>query len=184
MAFDDNIGLNDREIAFCMYYVGQAKFNGSKAAKLAGYSEKTAKEQASQLLTKLNVQKYIEELKKDLGKRIGITADMIALEYAKAGFSNVQDFISEGNNIDDLSGIDRDKAAAVSTIKTTVTDLGDLGTKTVTEFKLHDKLSALDKLARMIGADGILKVADVDEHGNAVKKQVIELPNGAIIPIG
>ena len=53
--------LNDREKAFVEAYCGVAKFNGSKAAIIAGYSAKTARSKASQLLTKVNIQEYIEK---------------------------------------------------------------------------------------------------------------------------
>ena len=70
--------LNDREKAFVEAYCGVAKFNGSKAARLAGYSEKTATSKASQLLIKVNVQAYLEKLMtKAADKALVTTSDVV-----------------------------------------------------------------------------------------------------------
>ncbi len=45
---------NDQHELFCQEYL--IDLNGTKAAKRAKYSEKTARIQASQLLSKLNIQ--------------------------------------------------------------------------------------------------------------------------------
>ena len=56
-SFDEVKGeLNDRQRLFCMQYVKNF-FHGTKAAIAAGYSENTANEQASRLLTNVNIQK-------------------------------------------------------------------------------------------------------------------------------
>jgi phage terminase small subunit len=138
---------------FCEEYIKD--FNGLQAAIRAGYSKKTAKEQASQLLTKLNVQDYLSILKKGLSdKNEGLTQQVID-ELKKIGFANIQDYIDEGNEIKDISKITRDKAAAVESIKKTVTEFGgsgqDSGKKSSIQFKLYDKISALEKLGRHLG---------------------------------
>jgi len=51
--------LTPKQLAFIREYIKD--HNGSAAAVRAGYSEKTAKEQASQLLTKLNIKEAIEK---------------------------------------------------------------------------------------------------------------------------
>ena len=50
--------LTDQQQMFCEHYM--MCWNGTKAATLAGYSESTARQQASQLLTKLNIRAYVE----------------------------------------------------------------------------------------------------------------------------
>lgn len=64
--------LNDRQIKFCEEYV--IDWNGSRAAREAGYSEDSVKQIASENLTKPNIKKYIEDIQKDLGKLAGISA--------------------------------------------------------------------------------------------------------------
>lgn len=141
--------LNPKQERFCREYV--IDLNGAQAAIRAGYSEKTAKEQAAQLLTILNVQSFIKKLQKEISERTGVTADRIVKELEKIGFSNPQDFIGSGNSINDLSAIKKEKAAAVSSIKKTVfTDKNGNETET-TEFKLWDKVKSLELLGKHVG---------------------------------
>lgn len=50
--------LSTKQLAFIEHYL--TTWNGAEAARLAGYSEKTAKEQASRMLTEVNVQEAIQ----------------------------------------------------------------------------------------------------------------------------
>lgn len=138
---------------FCEEYIKD--LNGTQAAIRAGYSSKTANEQASQLLAKLNVKNYISELKQSLSNKNEGLAQQVIDELKKIGFANIQDYINPENEIKDLSAIDRDKAAAVESIKKTVTEFSgggeSHGKKTSIQFKLYDKISALEKLGRHLG---------------------------------
>ena len=158
--------LNDRQKMFCMMYVGECKFNATESAKKAGYSEETATEQSSRLLTNVNIQSYIETLKKDLGLRIGITAEMIAKELADIAFSKIDDFVGTGNQVKDVTTIS--KTNVVKSIKTTTTT-NDYGEKVETEIKLHEKLNAIAQLSKMLGVDGVTKIAPTDQDGEPLQ---------------
>jgi phage terminase small subunit len=67
--------LNEKQRRFCEEYVKDN--NGAKAAVRAGYSQKTARVQASQLLTILNIKAYIEELKAELLEECHIEAHVV-----------------------------------------------------------------------------------------------------------
>lgn len=138
---------------FCEEYIKD--LNGTQAAIRAGYSAKTANEQSSQLLAKLNVKNYIAELKQSLSNKNEGLAQQVIDELKKLGFANIQDYIDPENEIKDLTKIDRDKAAAVESIKKTVTEFSgggeSVGKKTSIQFKLYDKISALEKLGRHLG---------------------------------
>ena len=158
--------LNDRQKMFCMLYVGECKFNGTESAKKAGYSENCAKETASYLLTNPNIALYIETLKKDLGLRIGITAEMIAKELADIAFSKIDDFVGTGNQVKDVTTIS--KTNVVKSIKTTTTT-NDYGEKIETEIKLHENLNAIAQLSKMLGVDGVTKIAPTDQDGEPLQ---------------
>lgn len=138
---------------FCEEYIKD--LNGTQAAIRAGYSSKTANEQAARLLAKVNVQNYIAELKQSLSNKNEGLAQQVIDELKKLGFANIQDYINPENEIKDLTKIDRDKAAAVESIKKTVTEFSggseSSGKKTSIQFKLYDKISALEKLGRHLG---------------------------------
>lgn len=124
--------------------------NGSLSAEFAGFSPDTARQQAWQLLQRDDVQEYLLQLKIDSENQTGITRIKWLNELKEVGFSNIQDFIESGNSIKDISSIDRDKAASVSSVKKTVIE-SEFGTKEIVEFKLHNKLDALDKIGRHLG---------------------------------
>lgn len=71
MANKDDSTLNDKQKRFCEEYV--IDWNATRAAKAAGYSEKTAKEIGCENLTKPNISEYIEEIQKDMAKLSGLS---------------------------------------------------------------------------------------------------------------
>lgn len=56
---DNNVNLTPKQRLFCLEYLKD--FNGTQAAIRAGYSKKTANEQASRLLANVNIQNLIKE---------------------------------------------------------------------------------------------------------------------------
>lgn len=67
--------LTPKQKAFCEEYL--IDLNATQAAIRAGYSEKTAKEQGCQHLTKLNIQTRIIELQSARSERTEITSDYV-----------------------------------------------------------------------------------------------------------
>ncbi len=139
--------LNDKQRLFCQEYL--IDLNATKAAERAGYSPKTANEQGCQHLAKLNIQTYIQELMQKRSEKVEVTAEMVLKELIKIGFSNIQDYIKEGFTISDIATIEREKASVIESMKVKHT-YGDYPSTEV-NFKLHDKLSALEKISKHIG---------------------------------
>ena len=73
--------LEEKLKMFCQEYL--VDFNGTQAAIKAGYSKKTATEQASRLLTKVNVQEYLTQLIENRNKRTNITQDDVIADIIK-----------------------------------------------------------------------------------------------------
>lgn len=65
--------LNEKQKQFCEEYI--IDLNGTQAAIRAGYSKKTARAIANELLTKLDIQKYICELKNERSERVKYSQD-------------------------------------------------------------------------------------------------------------
>jgi len=63
--------LTDKQRVFCQEYIRD--WNGTRAAIAAGYSENSAKEIASENLTKPNIAAYIEEIQQDIAKQAGLS---------------------------------------------------------------------------------------------------------------
>lgn len=168
------MALNAKQKRFCEEYV--IDLNATQSAIRAGYSKSTAGAIGGENLQKPEIKKFIAKLKKSISNNNGNLAQRVIDELVKIGFSNVQHYIKPGNTIKDLSKIDNGRAAAVSSVKKTVTTFGDdkghSGTKEVVEFKLWDKTDALEKLGKHLGifeADNkqkgpiVIKVTDEDE---------------------
>lgn len=159
------MALNAKQKLFCEQYL--IDLNATQAAVRAGYSENTAGAIGHENLKKPEIAAYISELQVQLAQNAKVTPEMVISELKKIGFSNIQDFIEEGNTIKDLSSIPREIAASVKSIKKVQTDWGsgdDAGTKTSVSFEVYDKLSALEKIGRHLGifeADNKQKAATI-----------------------
>lgn len=142
-----------RQDIFAREYV--VDLNGTRAAIAAGYSERTANEQASRLLANRKVQIIVDRLKSQRASRLEIKADRVLEELARLAFSNMGDYVGadedgkpQGLN---LAGITRDQWAAVQEIREDTTGgSGDGERKAVlrTTLKLADKGLNLERLGR------------------------------------
>lgn len=65
--------MNDKQKQFCEEYI--IDLNGTQAAIRAGYSEKTANRIASELLSKLDIQEYIQNIKNKRSERVKYSQD-------------------------------------------------------------------------------------------------------------
>lgn len=131
--------------------------NGTQAAIRAGYSPKTAIQQGSRLLTYADVKEAITEAQAKRATKSGITQERVLAELAKVGFASMRSFITidqDGEAVIDLSATPDDGLDALSEVQTeTRTERGSDGATVTrkTRIKLHDKLAALDKIARHLG---------------------------------
>jgi len=76
------VGLNEKQKRFCDEYV--IDYNATQSAIRAGYSEKTARTIASNLLTKIDIQKYIAELTSERKKENKSWIDQLILMREEA----------------------------------------------------------------------------------------------------
>lgn len=73
--------LTDKQEAFCIEYM--IDLNATRAAKRAGYSEKTAKDIGCQNLAKLNIQERIAELMQARNEKTQIDAEWVLNQAVK-----------------------------------------------------------------------------------------------------
>ena len=144
--------LNKKQKRFCEEYV--IDLNGTQAAIRAGYSEKTAQEQASRLLSNVMVQEYVQKLQDEIAERNKLKADDIVQELRKIGFMTVDLIFDENGNIKNVHELDDKAKAAISSIKITERTYGkddNETTETTKEVKLWDKGKALVELGKHMG---------------------------------
>lgn len=136
--------------------------NATQAAIRAGYSEKTANRIAEQNLSKPAIQEYLQGRMKDREKRTEIKQDEVLQELAKIGFSNIKDFL-EFKTAKGVVGYDKETGEEIIDwrVNLAVKDSAEIDGSLIAEisiskdgtfkFKLHDKMSALDKIGRHLG---------------------------------
>ena len=124
---------------------------GSEAARRAGYSVKTAQEQASQLLSKLIVKQAIERRISELKA----TTDEVLLRLASQSRANI-DYFLDGNSLIDL---DKARAAGkmhlVKKIKQHTTRISKSDGEDIeyhdSELELYDAQAATVQLGKLLG---------------------------------
>lgn len=142
--------LNAKQRRFVDEYL--IDLNATRAAKRAGYSEKTADNIGAELLRKTWVKHAIEEEQAKRSARTGITAERILEELRRIAFADKRRLIKWGpdgvklRQCDDLADED---AVSVSEISETVTQFGGS-----LKLKTHDKVKALELLGKHIGMFG------------------------------
>jgi phage terminase small subunit len=147
--------LTAKQDRFCREYL--TDLNATQAAIRAGYSPKTANQQASRLLAKVKVQDRIAELQKTVADRLDLSAERVLRELALLGFANMADFITtqdDGSAYVDLSSLTREQAAAIAEVTVDEYTEGrgeDARAVKRTRFRLSDKRAALVDLGRHLG---------------------------------
>jgi phage terminase small subunit len=128
--------------------------NATRAAIAAGYTETTAPARGSQLLRNRKVKRLIDGILSKRARRLEITGERILEEIGRLALSNMIDFVEineKGVPKFRLSGINRDKTAAIQELSTD-TYLSGTGNQkreiTTVKLKLADKKGALEMLAK------------------------------------
>lgn len=136
--------LTEKQKRFVAEYL--VDLNATQAAIRAGYSPKTANRIGSQNLSKVDVQAEIEKRRATLRNKLEITQEKVLEELAAIAFANGADFATVNQNgivrITPTSELPDEKRKAVASIKE-----GQWGT----EVKVHDKVKALELLAKHLG---------------------------------
>lgn len=144
-------GLTDKEDAFCNEYIRD--LNGTKAAIRAGYSENSARQIASENLSKPYIQARISVLKAERAERNKITSEDIVAKLWDIVGADLTDVISADGQL--LKDIPVEYRTLIQGIKN-----GRDGI----EVKFMDKLKALQMLAAHLGMNAPVKI----EHSGKI----------------
>lgn len=144
------MALTPKQERFVQEYL--VDLNATAAAKRAGYSEKTACEQAARLLANVKVQTAVQEAKQARQERTEITQDMVLRETAKLAFFDIRKMFDKNGKPLDISKLNADTAAALVGL-----DVQDVANNDgdyvgfVKKYKMADKLKALELLGKHLG---------------------------------
>lgn len=146
--------LTEKRKAFCHEYI--LDFDGAKSAIRAGYSKKTAKEIASELLSIPEVKKYLAKLQKKRSDKIEVNADWLTkkwLEIANSSIAHLHNSWVQKKEFDQLTA---EQKACIEEISTKQTKRKNeegkiIGTIEWVKIKLYSKPEALKNLGQHIG---------------------------------
>lgn len=141
--------LTKKQKRFCEEYL--IDLNATQAAIRAGYSDRTANEQAARLLANVSIQKYVSHLMFEREKRTEITQDRVLKEYAKIAFLDPRKFYDEDGNLKKVTELDEEVASALVGIDVVETKIDGEALTVVRKVKFSDKKGALDSIARHLG---------------------------------
>ncbi len=145
---EDYYKLTLQQQRFCDEYL--IHFNAFKAAANAGYSENTARK--GELLHLPKIQLYLKDQMRRTQSRLEITHDMILTELAKIAFSNMGNYFDEYAVLKPMHKLSADEKAAISQYQVLdATDEYGHRVGELSKIKLHNKMAALDKIARHLG---------------------------------
>lgn len=138
--------LSDQRQRFVDEYL--IDLNGTQAAIRAGYSPKTAQEQASRLLSNVMVQEAISKAMAARSRRTGVNQDRVVLELAKLAFVKMTDVVDSNGRIrEDATD---DDLSCIESIKFKESD-NEFGGSVEREVKIGSKLKALELLGKHLG---------------------------------
>ncbi|NDJ59437.1 terminase small subunit [Enterobacteriaceae bacterium 4M9] len=91
------MALTDKQEMFCCEYL--IDLNATQAAIRAGYSAKTANRIAAQLLSKVDIQNRISELKTRRNEDVGINADYVLQRLVEIDQMDVLDILTDTGDL-------------------------------------------------------------------------------------
>lgn len=144
--------LPPKQERFCSEYI--VDLNGAQAAIRAGYSQKTAKEQAHRLLNTPAIKRQIDDAKLAQQKRTEISADTILRELLRLATVDVTQAFDEKGWLKDLKDIPEDVRRAISAIETSELFTGDGDQKHIgginRKVRFYDKIRPLELLGKHV----------------------------------
>lgn len=165
MAKEKTKGLTEKQKIFCREYIYD--WNGARAARMAGYSEDTAKEIASENLTKPNIQAYLKEIQADLEKVAGISRLRIIEEHKniiQTSIAHLHNTWIERKEFDKLTPEQKSSIAELSyqtrvEMKYDALQEEEIPIKVdYIKIKLYDRQKSMDAICRMLGYDSAEKI--------------------------
>lgn len=145
--------LSPKQEAFSEHYA--ALLDAGKAAKAAGYSEKTATQQGYQQLQNPLVQKRIAALREKTAERVHISIDMIIGELWKLANCDISEAFDDKGQLKPIKEIPEEVRKAISGVEILEEFEGYGQERTqigwTKKVRFWDKNKALDALGRHLG---------------------------------
>jgi phage terminase small subunit len=127
---------------FVAHYLGEARFNATKAATLAGYSASAASRIGHELLKAPQVKAEIEVELNARAAAAGLTSERIIAEAMRIAFADPGRLFNGEGQLKSPDAIDADTRSAIASVDETANGK---------RIRLNDKMGALHFLAKVRG---------------------------------
>lgn len=170
--------LTARQERFVAEYL--VDLNATQAAIRAGYSPKTAQEQASRLLSNVMVAKLVEEKRQNHQQNTGITAERVLREVAGLAFFDVRKLVNADGSPKAITDLDDETARAIQGIELQTVKDGENDLALVRKYKIADKNAALEKLMKHLG---LFEKDNSQNNPATAMAKLLDLVNGSKLPL-
>jgi phage terminase small subunit len=175
--------IPEKQKVFCREYIFD--WNATRAYLTAYPNVKDAEvasAASSRLLTNVKIQKYIEEVQKDLEKLAGLSRLKVINEHIKLAFSSIAHLHNTWIERKEFEELTDEQKACIAEIDTKIKteyeydpEIEDKKPVTVeyVRVKLYDKQKALDSISKMLGYDAPVKMnigLDVENMADIIIK--------------
>ena len=137
----DAFTLTPKQQRFCDEYL--IDMNATRAALRAGYTQATAMN--GQLMEMPKIQAYLKERTAQAAQKLQVSHETLLGELMKVAFANMGDYFGDDGRVKAMGDIADDKKSAIWSLKVSEGKYG-----TTVQLRLHNKLAALEKIAKHI----------------------------------
>jgi len=156
--------------------------NATRAAIRAGYSEKTAKVQASQLLTKLNIKAYVDAHQKAVSKKTVCDAAWLLDHLHAIATAKIGDILTDEGYYKPIKDWPRIWQQMVNGMDIQRADIGEAVKVEMKKVKLMDRNAVLEKIGKHINVAAFNDKGDGLIPDDAVAAFFNRLPDTTGLP--
>lgn len=168
------MALTDKQEMFCREYL--IDLNATQAAIRAGYSVKTANRIAAQLLSKLDIQNRIAELKAQRNDLVGINAAYVLNRLVEIDQMDVLDILNDDGGIKPISEWPKVWRTTLSgfDINTSITNFDETTIENILKkIKWPNKVKNLELMGKHIS---VLAFKEQVEQSGSVTHNIMPVP--------
>lgn len=139
------------------------KPDGKAAAIIAGYSPRTAKSQASRLLTNVNLAAYLEKLRAGRSKRVQVDADYVLRNLQTMFEADILEILKDDGNIRALCDIPEHVRKVIAGLEIHETRISERVSVRTAKVKLLDRLTMLRDMGKHVSVMAFREAKDSTE---------------------
>lgn len=158
--------LPPKQVRFAEEYIKD--LNGTQAATRAGYSQRTANEQAARLLANVSVQQYVRKLLEERSQEVKIDAAYVLTRLGEIDQMDALDILADDGSVKPIADWPKIWRQMISGLDVMEIAQGDQEARiaVVKKIKWPDKIRNLELIGRHVGVQAF---KDRVEHSGSIK---------------